>query len=169
MADRCRCAVRQRRGRLVIDELEPPRLFASSDRGWITRHCTEGLRLSERTHESCGVRCVCHFQYVDFWRVTEDALVFAGKMLDLDVTTNQRVRLMDAYLEIRCWQEAPAALRSLKDKGIRLAFLSNMTRQMLEAGIHNSGLEQLFDEVLSTDRVSAFKPIRVPLKWASMR
>jgi 2-haloacid dehalogenase len=97
-------------------------------------------------------------RYVDFWRVTEDALVFAAKMLKLDLTSNQRVRLMDAYLAIRCWPEAPAALRALKDAGIRLAFLSNMTQEMLEAGIRNSGLEQVFDHVLSTDRVAAFKP-----------
>ncbi len=97
-------------------------------------------------------------RYVDFWQVTEDALVFAANMLKLDLTGNQRVRLMDAYLRIRCWPDAPAALRSLKDKGIRLAFLSNMTSEMLEAGIRNSGLEQIFDHVLSTDRVGAFKP-----------
>ncbi len=97
-------------------------------------------------------------RYVDFWHVTEDALVFAANMLKLDLTANHRVRLMDAYLKIRCWPDAPAALHSLKDKGIRLAFLSNLTAEMLHAGIRNSGLEQIFDHVLSTDRVGAFKP-----------
>ncbi len=29
-------------------------------------------------------------QYVDFWRVTEDALVFAAKLLKLDVPSIQR-------------------------------------------------------------------------------
>jgi 2-haloacid dehalogenase len=33
-----------------------------------------------------------------------------------------------------------------------------MTQEMLEAGIRNSGLERVFDHVLSTDRVAAFKP-----------
>ncbi len=65
---------------------------------------------------------------------------------------------MDAYWEIRCWPEAPAALRTLKNAGMRLAFVSNMTEAMLDAGIRNSGLEQVFDHVLSTDRVAAFKP-----------
>jgi len=97
-------------------------------------------------------------RYVDFWQVTEDALVFAAKMLKLDLTEQHRARLMDAYLRIRCWPDAPGALRCLKTKGIRLAFLSNMTVKMLEAGIRNSGLGQVFDQVLSTDRVGAFKP-----------
>ena len=69
------------------------------------------------------------------------AVVFAANMLKLDLTSEKRVRLMDAYLAIRCWPDAPAALRSLKNAGIRLAFLSNMTGKMLEGGIHNSGLE----------------------------
>jgi 2-haloacid dehalogenase len=33
-----------------------------------------------------------------------------------------------------------------------------MSEVMLDAGIRNSGLEQVFDHVLSTDRVAAFKP-----------
>ena len=65
--------------------------------------------------------------------MTEDALVFAANMLKLDLTVNQRARLMEAYLTIRCWPDAPAALRSLKDMGIRLAFLSNLTPKVLEA------------------------------------
>lgn len=97
-------------------------------------------------------------RYADFWRVTEDALIFAANMLKLDLTTNKRARMMDSYLAIRCWPEAPAALRTLRDAGIHLALLSNFTQEMLEAGIRNSGLEAVFQHVLSTDRVKAFKP-----------
>jgi 2-haloacid dehalogenase len=96
--------------------------------------------------------------YADFWRVTEDALVFAANLLKLELTSDKRLRLMDAYLSIRCWPEAPTALRSLKNAGIRLAFLSNMTAKMLDAGIRNSGLEGVFEHVLSTDRVQVYKP-----------
>jgi 2-haloacid dehalogenase len=96
--------------------------------------------------------------YADFWQVTEDALVFAAKMLKLDLPSDKRVRLMDAYLAIRCWPDAPDALRSLKNSGIHLAFLSNLTRKMLEAGIRNSGLEGVFEHVLSTDLVKVYKP-----------
>src|SRR5689334_6292356 len=80
-------------------------------------------------------------QYADFRHVTDDALVFAAKTLQVELTPEKRARLLDAYLELRCWPEVPAALRSLKKAGIRLAFLSNMTSPMLEAGIRNSQLE----------------------------
>src|SRR3954447_4043593 len=50
------------------------------------------------------------------------------------------------------------ALQSLKAGGIRMAFLANLTPEMLDAGVRNSGLDNLFEPHLSTDRVQAFKP-----------
>jgi 2-haloacid dehalogenase len=96
--------------------------------------------------------------YSDFWQVTDDALVFAAKALKVELTPEKHARLMEAYLKLRCWPEVPAALRSLRKAGIRLAFLSNMTAKMLDAGIRNSQLDGVFDHVLSTDRVKAYKP-----------
>jgi len=97
-------------------------------------------------------------RYVDFWQVTEDALVFAAKTLKLDLSPAKRKPLMDAYLELKAWPDALPALRALKEAGIRLAFLSNFTAKMLDAAIDNSGLEGLFEGHLSTDQVRAFKP-----------
>jgi 2-haloacid dehalogenase len=46
----------------------------------------------------------------------------------------------------------------LKGAGIRMAFLSNFTADMLDAAMRNSGLEGIFEPHLSTDLVKAFKP-----------
>jgi 2-haloacid dehalogenase len=97
-------------------------------------------------------------RYEDFWRTTEDALVFAAGQMRLALTAEKRDRLMQAYLELEAWPDAPAALASLKDAGVRLAFLSNMTAKMLEAGIRNAKLDGLFEQVLSTDRIRSYKP-----------
>jgi 2-haloacid dehalogenase len=97
-------------------------------------------------------------QYADFWHVTEDALVFAAKQLQLPLSADQRTQLMQAYLELKAWPEVAPALHALKDAGVRLAFLSNMTARMLQAGIKNSGLEGIFEYVLSTDRIKTYKP-----------
>ena len=45
-------------------------------------------------------------RYADFWQTTEDALVFAAKMLKLDLTADKRKQLMEAYLELKAWPEA---------------------------------------------------------------
>jgi 2-haloacid dehalogenase len=97
-------------------------------------------------------------RYADFREVTDDALVYAARASGVDLTAEKHSQLLGAYLNLRCWPDVPKALRSLKKSGIRIAFLSNLTAGMLEAAIRNSGLEGLFDYVLSTDRVQAYKP-----------
>jgi 2-haloacid dehalogenase len=96
--------------------------------------------------------------YVDFWQATEDALVFAANLVQVELTAQKRAQLMDTHLQIKAWPDVPSALRSLKEAGVRLAFLSNMTAKMLEAGIKNADLQGMFEHVLSTDQVRAYKP-----------
>jgi len=97
-------------------------------------------------------------QYADFLQATEAALEFAAKRLELELTPGRRSRLMQAYLELRAWTDVPPALAALKDAGLRLGLLSNMTFAMLEAGIRNSGLDGVFDQVVSTDQIRTYKP-----------
>jgi 2-haloacid dehalogenase len=97
-------------------------------------------------------------QYADFRQATEDALVFAAELLKLDLTADKRKRLTDAYLELKAWPDVPAALQSLRQGGLRLAFLSNATPAILDAGIRNAGLGGVFEHVLSTDRIRTYKP-----------
>jgi 2-haloacid dehalogenase len=97
-------------------------------------------------------------RYVDFWRVTEDALIFSCRSLKLELTGAARDRLMQSYLEIKAWPDVMPALKTLKDAAVRMAFLSNFTGPMLDRGVKNSGLEAFFEDHLSTDRVKAYKP-----------
>jgi 2-haloacid dehalogenase len=97
-------------------------------------------------------------RYRDFWHVTQDALVFSAKLLKLDLRADQRDRLMQAYLEIKAWPDALPTMQSLKAAGLRMAFLANLTAEMIDAGVRNSGLEGLLEPHLSTDRVRAYKP-----------
>lgn len=96
--------------------------------------------------------------YVDFWRVTSDALTFAVKLLKLDPGADTHDRLMRAILDMKAWPDAAAALKSLKQSDLQLAFLANPTESMLDTWISNSGLQGIFAPHLSTDRVRAFKP-----------
>jgi 2-haloacid dehalogenase len=97
-------------------------------------------------------------QYLDFWKVTEEALVFSCSSLKLQLTKADSDRLMQSYLELKAWPDALAALKGLKASGMRMAFLSNFTAAMLEQAVKNSGLEGIFEDHLSTDRVRVFKP-----------
>ena len=110
-----------------------------------------------RQFEYTWLRTVGH-QYVDFWQVTEEALTFSCASLKLELTAADRDRLMQSYLELKAWPDALAGLKRLKATGLRLAFLSNFTVAMLDQAVKNSGLEGIFDDHLSSDRVRAFKP-----------
>ena len=96
--------------------------------------------------------------YRNFWDVTRDALRFSAKANKLALSGADEQRLMGAYLTLKAWPDVAAALHKLKDAGLRLGFLSNFTADMLQANIRSAGLDRLFDPILSTDRVSAFKP-----------
>lgn len=97
-------------------------------------------------------------RYADFWQTTEDALLFSANSLKLDLTPAKRTRLMNAYLALRTWPDVQPALKSLSSMGMRMAFLSNATSKILEAGIVNSSLENIFEHVLSTDKQRTYKP-----------
>ena len=97
-------------------------------------------------------------RYVDFQTVTHDALVFAAKSLKLDLDDARVRRLTDAYLKLGAHRDSQAALRKMKDAGLRLVFLSNMTAGMLDANVKHAGLDGLFERPLTTDAVRAYKP-----------
>jgi 2-haloacid dehalogenase len=97
-------------------------------------------------------------RYTNFFAIIDDAHRAAAAGLGLDATEAKRALLQDAFLKLKAWPDVASALKALQAKGIKLAFLSNMTEKMLNAGIANSNLDGAFDLVLSTDAIRTFKP-----------
>jgi len=95
--------------------------------------------------------------HADFWTVTGDALDFAFDMHHLN-DPDLRRDLMEAYLKLDCYPEVHEALSMLKNRGFKLAILSNGTPAMLEAAVENSGIEDLIEKNFSVEDVSIFKP-----------
>ena len=52
--------------------------------------------------------------YADFWQVTEQSLVFAAKMLKIDLSAGQRDQLMQSYLGLKAWPDVLPALKALQ-------------------------------------------------------
>jgi 2-haloacid dehalogenase len=96
-------------------------------------------------------------RYVDFWQITQDALDFAlntYRVADAALKDD----LMQAYLELSCYPEVPAVLNELKSRGFRCAVLSNGSPEMLGSAVKNSGLDDVFDAVISIDAIGIYKP-----------
>ena len=93
----------------------------------------------------------------DFWLVTEDALVYAARSLNLDLTAARRTRLMDAYLTLEAFPDVRPGLEALRARGVRLAILSNGEPRMLEAAARSAGIDTLLDTIISVEEVKIFK------------
>ncbi|WP_220444951.1 haloacid dehalogenase type II [Paraburkholderia sp. DHOC27] len=96
--------------------------------------------------------------YVDFIQVTGDALAFAADAEKLTVTPEQRQQLLAGFMNMKAWPDVVPVLKTLKKRGLGLAPLTDFSVPMLEAAIRNSQLEGVFDHLLSTDLVRAYKP-----------
>ncbi len=96
-------------------------------------------------------------RYKPFIDVTEDALIFSGQKLGLDMSDAQRRQLMNQYACLSPFPENLAALKSLRSLGLPTAVLSNGTPGMLEVAIKSAGMNGLFDHVLSADAVRQYK------------
>jgi 2-haloacid dehalogenase len=96
-------------------------------------------------------------QYVDFWTLTERALDFCFARIG-SVDRALRPKLLEAYLSLDAFADAGATLAQLKDRGLRLAILSNGAPAMLAAAVNASGLGEMLDGVLSVDAVRMYKP-----------
>ena len=96
-------------------------------------------------------------KYRHFWKVTEDALEFAVERFTLQITAEQRQRLMEAWLIPTPYPEVATALPRLKEKSL-LAVLSNGTPKMLRTGLDRTGLRPHFRWVISAHSVKLYKP-----------
>ncbi len=97
-------------------------------------------------------------QYKNFWEITVDALVNASKISGVSLSSREKDRLMAGYLSLDAWPDVVPALQQLRQQGLQLGFLSNMTAEMLTASMKHSKTDSFFDKVLSTDLVKTYKP-----------
>lgn len=95
-------------------------------------------------------------RYEDFWKVTDDGLVYALKKLGLDTSDETRESILHEYLSLCPYTEVPEALNRLTHKP--LAILSNGSPKMLNDMVEHAGLSGNFAHVISVDSLKVFKP-----------
>jgi 2-haloacid dehalogenase len=106
--------------------------------------------------EYTQLRTLCSM-YKPFWEVTQDALVFCCRKLELDLTLDAQHALMSQYAKLQPFAECVSVLEQLKRDGFKLAILSNGNPQMLETVVKAAGMEPLFSHLLSVDSVRKYK------------
>ncbi|WP_397546496.1 haloacid dehalogenase type II [Rhodothermus marinus] len=120
-------------------------------------HGTElGRRWRQKQLEYTWLRSLMG-RYASFEQVTDEALRYAAASLGLELSSESRARLLQAYRALQPFPEVPDVLRMLSAK-YTLVVLSNGAAAQLQALLRQHGLEQYVARVLSADAVRVFKP-----------
>ena len=97
-------------------------------------------------------------RHADFFKVTEDALVYTAAAMQLPLPDDVRQRLLGAYLSLQPWPDSIAALRKLKAAGVRIITIANFSDRMLRENAERAGIVDVFEELLSTEVNGTYKP-----------
>ncbi|MBR7792604.1 haloacid dehalogenase type II [Undibacterium sp. FT147W] len=106
--------------------------------------------------EYTQLRTMCSM-YKPFWEVTQDALIFTCKKLQLDLTLDAQNALMGQYARLDAFPENLEVLQQLRASGMKLSILSNGTTHMLQAAVDAVGMQGIFSHLLSVDSVKKYK------------
>ncbi len=96
--------------------------------------------------------------YADFEQISRDALTYALAAHSASIDDHARQRLLDSWFRPRPFPDVPQVLSTLQRAGLRLAILSNGSREMLDLALEHSHLTEMFAEIMSVDDVRRFKP-----------
>jgi 2-haloacid dehalogenase len=97
-------------------------------------------------------------RYVDFDELTALALDYAAAQYGVHLDAEARQHLIDAWSELPPYPDVVPALAKLRERGAKLAVLSNGTPRALSRTVEAAKLAQNFDALLSVDTVRAYKP-----------
>jgi len=95
--------------------------------------------------------------YQPFWQLTQAGLRYACKRLQLTLTPEAELQLMNQYRHLSAFPEIRDVLQALQARGIVTGILSNGDPEMLGIAVRSAGLEGLLDHVISVDAVRKYK------------
>ena len=96
-------------------------------------------------------------QYADFGVCTRQALDFAFQSVGRRLNTETADALLAAYQRLPAFSDAVRALEALAP-GYRLFAFSNGTPDAVERVLHNAGLRDYLDGIVSVHETGTFKP-----------
>ena len=95
-------------------------------------------------------------RHKDFWQITEDSL--DKSMQAFNINKAMKNELLDLYKILSPYPEVKETLEKLKEKKYKLAILSNGTPALLNELVKSNGLQNLFDDIFSIEKVKIYKP-----------
>ena len=95
--------------------------------------------------------------YLPFWDLTERSLRYVCKRMGLHLDAASEKRLMDQYAKLTGFEDSLSVLKTLKQRHMATAILSNGSREMLATVVQANGLTPFLDKVVTIEDVRLFK------------
>ena len=95
--------------------------------------------------------------YLPFWELTIRSLHYVCKRMSLNLTPEQEKRLMEQYAKLTSFEDSLTVLKTIKEKGLSTAILSNGSREMLATVVESNGVKPYLDKVVTIEVIRLFK------------
>ena len=95
--------------------------------------------------------------YLPFWEITVRSLRYVCKRMNLNLSEQNEKQLMKQYAKLTGFEDSLTVLKSIKERGIATAILSNGSREMLATVVDSNGLRPYLDRVVTIEDVRLFK------------
>ena len=109
----------------------------------------------------------CTKDYHDFVTIADATLDMAAEGLKKSITEMQKKEALATIKKLPAYPDVPRGLKALKQKGFRLATLTNSPTTTLTAQLKYAGLTKYFDKTLSIDTIKKYKPALETYRWAA--
>ncbi len=97
-------------------------------------------------------------EYADFGVCTRQALAFAALSLDVELSADDRERLVEEYQNLRPFPDVVPGLERLRSEGHTLVAFSNGVEQTARELLGRGGVLDHLEAVVSVDDLGTFKP-----------
>jgi 2-haloacid dehalogenase len=104
--------------------------------------------------------------WTEFSAVAEAALKVVEQRQEKRLSWLQRRRILNGLHRLPAFGDVSDGLRQLAADGYRMAVLTNSSAKSAKESLSRTGLSDLFDKVLSADRVKRLKPAIEPYRMA---
>ncbi|TYB80112.1 haloacid dehalogenase type II [Bizionia gelidisalsuginis] len=97
-------------------------------------------------------------KYIDFSVCTDNALNYACKKFDVDLSSEQKAALLNDYKVLPAFNDVAQGLEALKNAGHLLFAFSNGSKEAVTKLLTTANILHYFEDVVSVENVKMFKP-----------
>jgi 2-haloacid dehalogenase len=107
--------------------------------------------------------------YEDFGVQADTGLEITARRYKVSMLGEEKNMILKTLRKLRPYPEVAQSLQRLREAGLRLATLTNSTSQTVEAQLTYAGLREHFEQVISADEITCFKPAPEVYQLAARR